>query len=304
MDSRKLRVFVAIVDHGGVTAAAARLQLAQPSVSQTLRSIEHELGFELFVRVGRGLQLTAPGAALLGPAREAIRGLDAFDDAVGESRDVERGELHLAALSSLASDPLARVVGAFRRSHPSIVVRILEAEGVTALTRAVRDGSCELGLVDLPLAARDLTTILLGQQEMVLALPPGTSVGPGPLSPTSLAATPLVVAPVGTSTRTLLERAFADAQIEPLVAVETAAREATVPLVLAGAGAALLPASVAAEAHRRGATVRSTKPRIKRQIGLAHRQGNLSPTAAAFLSQAIATQAGTLQHRTVGRRDR
>ena len=80
------------------------------------------------------------------------------------------------------------------------------------------------------------------------------------LSARQLAATPLVVSPPGTSTRMLLEQALAQAGATPRVAVDTAAREAIVPLVLAGAGAALLPAPLAREAQRRGATVSNAGP--------------------------------------------
>ena len=105
-----------------------------------------------------------------------------------------------------------------------------------------------------------------------------------PLGARELARTPLVVSPPGTSTRMLLEQALAAVGVTPQIAVQTAAREAIVPLVLAGAGAALLPAPLAREAQRRGATVRSARPPITRTVGLIHRQGPLSPAAGAFLS--------------------
>jgi LysR family carnitine catabolism transcriptional activator len=82
----------------------------------------------------------------------------------------------------------------------------------------------------------------------------------------------------------LLEQALADVGVIPQIAVETAAREAIVPLVLAGAGAALLPAPLAREAQRRGAVVRGTRPAITRTVGLIHRQGPLSAAARAFLA--------------------
>ena len=83
--------------------------------------------------------------------------------------------------------------------------------------------------------------------------------GDRPLGARELATTPLVVSPPGTSTRILLEQALTAVGVTPQIAVETAAREAIVPLVLAGAGAALLPAPLAREAQRRGATVRSAR---------------------------------------------
>jgi DNA-binding transcriptional LysR family regulator len=81
----------------------------------------------------------------------------------------------------------------------------------------------------------------------------------------------------------LLEHALAAVGVTPRIAVETAAREAIVPLVLAGAGAALLPAPMAREAERRGAVVRAVRPSITRRIGLIHRDGLLSAAAREFL---------------------
>jgi DNA-binding transcriptional LysR family regulator len=84
----------------------------------------------------------------------------------------------------------------------------------------------------------------------------------------------------------LLEQALAAVGVTPQIAVQTAAREAIVPLVLAGAGAALLPAPLAREAERRGAVLRSARPAISRTVGLIHRQGPLSAASRAFLALA------------------
>jgi DNA-binding transcriptional LysR family regulator len=124
----------------------------------------------------------------------------------------------------------------------------------------------------------------LGEQELEIVFPPG-SAGEGPVRPKELIETPLVVSPPGTSTRMLLEQALAAVGVTPRIAVETAAREAIVPLVLAGAGAALLPTPQAREAQRRGAVVRAMRPAITRQIGLVHREGLLSAAARAFLDE-------------------
>jgi DNA-binding transcriptional LysR family regulator len=84
----------------------------------------------------------------------------------------------------------------------------------------------------------------------------------------------------------LLDQALEAVGVTPRIAVETAAREAIVPLVLAGAGAALLPAPLARDARRRGAIVRPSAPRIARRIGIVHREGPLSAAARAFLAVA------------------
>src|SRR5262249_39582410 len=99
MDERRLRAFLAVVEEGSVTAAAGRLHIAQPSLSQTLRALERELGTELFHRAARGLRLTAAGEALIGPARQALRMMDAARAAVGEVAELTAGTLQIAALA-------------------------------------------------------------------------------------------------------------------------------------------------------------------------------------------------------------
>ncbi len=281
MDERRLRYFLAVVEDGGVTRAASRLHVAQPSLSQALRTLERELGAELFLRVSRGLRLTAAGEALVGPARQALRMMDAARAAVGEVSELVAGTLQIAALATLAVDPLSALIGRFRREHPGVVVHVREPESAAALSTLVRAGECELGLAHLPLPQEDLHTLELGEQELLFVLPPHSESGSA-LAPGALREVPLVVSRPGTSTRMLLEQALDAVAVTPRIAVETDAREAIVPLVLAGAGAALLPAALAHEAGRRGAVVRAARPRIVRRIGLVQRAGPLSPAARAF----------------------
>ena len=287
MDERRLRYFLAVVEDGGVTRAARRLHVAQPSLSQSLRALERELGAELFHRVGRGLRLTAAGEALVGPARQALRTMDAARAAVDEVAELVAGTLQIAALATLAVDPLSTLIGSFRREHPGVAICVREPESAAAVSTLVRAGECELGLAHLPLPQENLRTLALGEQELLFVLPPGSETGRA-LAPAALAEVPLVVSPPGTSTRMLLEQALQAVEVTPRIAVETDSREAIVPLVLAGAGAALLPATLAEEAARRGAVVRAARPRIVRRIGLVQRDGPLSPAARAFSALAAA----------------
>jgi LysR family transcriptional regulator, carnitine catabolism transcriptional activator len=108
-----------------------------------------------------------------------------------------------------------------------------------------------------------------------------------------LASVPLVMTPPGTSTRLLIESAFADAGAVPTLAVETEHREAIVALVLAGAGASILPASLADSARTAGAVTVALSPRLRRSVGLIWRDGPTSPAAGAFI-------ATSREHRTSG----
>jgi LysR family carnitine catabolism transcriptional activator len=286
MDERRLRYFLAIVEEGTLTAAATRLHVAQPSLSQALRAFERELGAELFHRAGRGLELTDAGRALIGPARQAMLSFEDVRGAVREVSELAAGTLRVVALATLAADPLASLAGAFRRAHPGLTVQIAVAESSADASRTVAEGTAELGVVHLPVARGDLIASVLGAQRLLFVLPPTDGEAADPLTAAQLRTVPLVVTPQGTSIRDLLEHAFARAGVEPRIAVETAAREAIVPLVLAGAGAALLPEALAREAERRGARVRAARPPMRRAIGLIRRAGPVSPAARAFIDLA------------------
>jgi LysR family transcriptional regulator, carnitine catabolism transcriptional activator len=288
MDERKLRYFLAVVDEGAVTKAAQRLHVAQPSLSQALRALERELGVELFIRVGRGIRLSSAGAALVGPARQVLRASDHVRETVSGVVELRAGAIDLAALPTLAVDPMAALIGRFRERYAGVQVRVLEPESADGVRALVRDGSCELGATHLPLALEGLLAHPLGEQELLFVLPPKEPHRRRrALSAAELAEIPLVVSPPGTSTRLLLEQALAEVDVVPQIAVQTAAREAIVPLVLSGAGAALLPAALAREAERRGAVVRPARPAITRQVGLIRREAPLSPAAGAFLDEIV-----------------
>ena len=177
---------------------------------------------------------------------------------------------------------MATLIGRFRDRHPGVQVSVLEPESADGVRALVRDGSCELGAAHLPLrgAARRPPA---REQELLFVLPPGCALRASAPRGARARDTPLVVSPPGTSTRMLLEQALAAVGVAPQIAVETAAREAIVPLVLAGAGAALLPAPLAREAQRRGASSAARAP-ITRKVGLVHRLGPLSAAARAFLA--------------------
>ncbi len=289
MELRQVEYAVGIVDHGGFGRAAAALHVSQPSLSQGVARLEAELGVALFLRLGRRVVPTPAGEAFLGPARRLLREASTAREAVAAVAGLQAGTLDLVALPTLAADPLAPLVGAFRHRYPQVAVRIVEPEGADAVVALVRDGRCELGLAELPVEGPDVVTEHLFDDELFVILPPGSGT-PGDALPVSeLDAVPLVTSPPGTSTRRLAERALRAAGVDPQVVVETDQREAIVPLVLAGAGASFVTRSVADRAASAGAVARPLRPRLRRPIGLVRRRSGASPAAEAFA--ALARQA-------------
>ncbi|MDG4825647.1 LysR family transcriptional regulator [Asanoa sp. WMMD1127] len=278
MDFRRLAYFVAVVEHGGVSAAAAALHVAQPSLSQSIRALERELGVALFERRHRGLTLTADGKALLDPARRVLDDLAAARAAVPGPSSVD-----LAVHDGLAVE-LAPVLADLQRARPDLSVRLFGPKDDDDLVRMLVDGHCEVGLTYLPVRHPELRSHVLESRLVSLVLPADCAALPDPVPLAALAGRPLVETPKGsTAARAAVRAALARHRVAMRPAVRTAHREAVVPLVLAGAGVAFVSEAYARDAAARGAVVRRLDPPIPVAYGLLFRAGALSAAAQLFV---------------------
>jgi DNA-binding transcriptional LysR family regulator len=284
MDLRLVAYFVAVVDHGGVTKAAKALYIAQPSLSQAIRSLERQLGTQLFDRSGRGLTLTADGRAFAGPARQILADVEAAKRRVHAVRDLLTGRLEIAVLSALSADPLPELTSALHRTHPGILVTVRDPGSSSGVLSQVRQGEAELGLTDAPVKGHMLRTQELWEHEIALVLPPDLATAlPDPVPLAAIGDIPLVLESSGAGGRAALDDVLG--QAVGFVAVECAHRQAIWELVMHGAGATFLPRRIA-ETELRNVVVRSTSPQVRRTVRLVFRPGPLSPAATAFLNVA------------------
>src|SRR5690349_11052943 len=120
MDVRQLSYFLAVVDTGSTHRAAEGLFVAQPSVTQTIRRLEAELGTELFIRQGRGLVLSPSGSALVEPAREAVRSVEVARETVAAVDGLRGGRLQLTSMPSQVVSPLTPILAAFVGRFPGV----------------------------------------------------------------------------------------------------------------------------------------------------------------------------------------
>jgi DNA-binding transcriptional LysR family regulator len=298
VDLRLLRYFLAVIDHGGVTRAAQALYVAQPSVSQTLRTLEQRLGVELFERVGRGLVLTAAGRELEFRARQVLLEVDEAQLRVDRASHLEAGRVTVAAASTLAIHPLGPWVGQLLARHPGLQVHVVEPGSVTGVLGELRDGAAEIGLVELPVHEASLETVELPPEELVLVAGPRTTEClPDPV-PRPMVAT----LTTGTVTReqrgaTASERAMRDLLGRPRV--RCAQRQLLWDLVQQDVVATFVPRAVA-QRLLPGAGVRSLDPPLFRRIGVVYRPGGLAPAARALLE--IARPPGRPRRRRDGPR--
>ncbi len=141
---------MAVAEERHFTRAAARVHLTQSSLSTSIRTLELELGSDLFVRSTRQVELTDAGRALLPAALRTVRAAEDGRDAVASVRGLVRGHLGIGAIQSLGQINLPALVARFHRRHPAVTLRIHHV-GVPELVRRTADGEIDLAFVDLPL---------------------------------------------------------------------------------------------------------------------------------------------------------
>lgn len=289
MDARQLRYFLAVVDHEGFNRAAEHLLIAQPSLSQTIKTLEREIGVPLFHRVGRRALLSAAGQELVGPARLVLRDLEAAEDAMAALKGVRRGRLDLVAMPSPAVEPLTTLIAHYTAAHPHVVVSTTAAFTAAEVIAAVQSGSSEIGLLgtDKPISVPDVDVLPLECQPMVLVVNPQQDEFSGRRSITGeeLEGQRIVISQRGSLMRAQVDDLLARG-VGLVIAAEAAHRSSLLPLVLAGVGHAVLPQAWASMASRAGLHVVELHPTVNLHIALISRRSGLTPAAEAFLAVA------------------
>jgi DNA-binding transcriptional LysR family regulator len=287
MDLRRLEYFLAVVEHGRVTTAAAALHVAQPSLSQAIRALERDLGVELFRRDGRGLSPTEAGMALVEPARRVLEDLAIARGSVDNVVELSAGWLEVATHDLLCVDPMVNVLAAFHRRYAGVPVRLHEPQDDDELVRLLVDGRCEVALSYTGGRISRVTGLRvtpLGRQDAWVLLPPGEDDLPDPLPLAALAGRAIVMSMSGfEAPRVVLGAALQDAGVVLRPSVITRHRESLVPLVQAGAGVAFTNRRYAEVAASAGVITRRLEPAVACEFGLLHREGSLSPAARGFV---------------------
>jgi DNA-binding transcriptional LysR family regulator len=145
VELRQLEYFLAVVEEGSFTAAAARLYMVQSSLSASLLSLERELGAELFIRSRRGTELTDAGRALLEPARATLTHTERARDAVAEVTGLLRGSVRVAVMAVPRGVDVAETIRLFQSAHPGVDVHVVPAH-VQGMVDLVTDGQVDFAI--------------------------------------------------------------------------------------------------------------------------------------------------------------
>jgi DNA-binding transcriptional LysR family regulator len=255
MTLEQLRVFAAVAERQHVTRATAALNLAQSAVSASIAALEARYGAKLFHRVGRGIELTEAGALFLVEARAVLARAEAAALVLLELGDLKRGTLAVHASQTIASYWLPRYLGAFRRKHPGVDIRLAISNSAQGAA-AVHAGTADFAFIECMIEDPMLTTEQVARDQLVLVVGADHPwSGTDRVEPDRLLETEWVLREPGSGTRSSFEAAVQGFGISPgalRLALELPFNEAVRAAVEAGVGATAISASVAAPSLEAG----------------------------------------------------
>lgn len=304
MDIKQLRYFIAIAEEGSLSAAAQRVSVAQPSLSQHVISLERELGVQLLERSPRGVSLTQSGQLLLSHAQQIARAMETAIDAVRQSGGDAVGEVSFGLPSSVSmvlSVPLAETV---RIELPKVRLRAVEAMSGFIQTW-LEDQSIDLGILYDISAVRHLTHTLLMTEELYFfaapdawpfASPPGSPVRLADLAPVEM-----VLPSRHHGLRTMIDRYTRSQGVTLTVATEMDALPQIKTMVSRGSGYTILAPAAAIDFVERGELVMApiTAPRMARPVYLVRNPAKPMSRASAEAERITIDVIGDLVRRGI-----
>ncbi len=296
LDSARLAAFSAVATAGGFSKAAKQLGKTQSSVSQAVLLLERELGQKLFARDGHRPRLTDAGRALLARATRIFEEMALAESELAGLSALDSGELVLGTSDTLACYFLPPVLAAFRERYPKVELRI-DNRPSPVIAERVSEGQVDLGIVSLPLPAslvvsgravsERLDCVELAPQEDVAVCSPTHALAKAKrqqVGVRELALHPLLLLDRTTSSRALVDLAFAAENLALELAMEMSSVEVLKRLAELGFGVAIVP-RFSVQRERESETLRVL--RLER-FGAPRSVGALTPRAFAPTRAALA----------------
>ena len=241
MTIRHLKTFCAVCEEGGITRAAEKLCVAQPSVSQTIGELERYYGVSLFDRVGRRLVLTPEGERLRVKAQEAIASFSEFEEAARDTK--ARHIIRIGSSVTAGQMVLPRLISAIEATLDRVECRAI-ADSAAAVEQLVEEGSLDLALVEGSVS-RALAAEAVFSDRLMAVCSAGMKIK-NTLSPAELVSLPLLLRRRGSASRDLLDERLSALGLKAQPKLSSSSNSVLLAAAREGLGVAVLPEALVA----------------------------------------------------------
>ncbi|MDP4021517.1 LysR family transcriptional regulator [Methylobacterium sp. NEAU 140] len=250
MELRHLRYFAAVAEHLSFTAAAERLGVAQPPLSQQIRDLEAEIGTPLLERTTRRVALTRAGRDF---RAQALAILALAGESVARARAIGAGTagiINVGLTGSMLAGPLGRSIRMFSCAYGDVDLRIHEMSPDRQIA-ALKSGQTDISFLRAPPRDLDLVSELAWEEAVSLVLPRGHPLAARTLRLADLSGENFVFLRLEDSLFAKhLWQCCVEAGFVPRISHEVVEAASLTSLVAAGLGIALIPETVGRLAHR------------------------------------------------------
>jgi DNA-binding transcriptional LysR family regulator len=285
---RQIEAFLAAAETLSFSRAAQQLHVTQSAFSQLIRELESVLEVRLFDRTTRKVDLSEPGRALLVKMRTGVTAIEeACRDAQAISR-LERGNVSLGTLPSLASGSVTQALGDLRRLHPGITVSLQEAQNPDLLQMLLKSEVEFLVCAVAPAAPELLFEPLMMDEVVVVVRADHPLAGKSGQRWRLLARESLILMTQHSSTRGLIAQALRTNGVDAPPAYEVASVTTALSMVRAGLGATVMPQMALAEMNMDALAIcRFVAPRAARELAICRRRDRVLSPAARIVVELV-----------------
>ncbi|HRL95133.1 MAG TPA: LysR family transcriptional regulator [Pseudomonas sp.] len=283
MDLASLNAFIAIAETGSFSLAGERLHLTQPAISKRIAGLEQQLKVRLFDRLGREINLTEAGRALLPRAYQILGVLDDTRRALSNLSGEISGRLTLATSHHIGLHRLPPLLRAFTRAHPQVALDIQFLDSEVAYEEVLH-GRAELAVITLAPETREPVRAVGVWDDPLdfVAAPEHPLACIGPVSLADVARHPAVFPGGNTFTHHIVRRLFEAEGLTPNIGMSTNYLETIKMMVSIGLAWSVLPRTMLDEQVAR---LPLAGIQLHRRLGyILHSERTLSNAAKAFMA--------------------
>ena len=281
MYSTKYEIILKVAETGSFTRTAEYFQYTQSAVSQTIKTVEKELGIILFNRTPKGIFLSEEGKLLLPHIREIVNGHRRLSECAGELQELHSGVVRLGAYLSLSCHWVPHCIKEFGKLYPNISFELCQEDDVTLLD-LMRKGSLDLLIMSNP-GKQEFAYEELFEDPFVIVLPTNHfAAGKSSLSLKELERENFIFLDVGYGP--YLDQMFQDAGIKPCVTYRMIDDVSILSMVEHGLGISILPKFVTTRSPFEVQLI-PMKPSYSRHLGMVTRKNDyLSWSVKKFMA--------------------
>jgi DNA-binding transcriptional LysR family regulator len=288
----QVRTLVAVHESGNLTKAAALLHLSQPAVTKQINELEARFNVSLIAKVGRNTALTQAGLELVELGRQLLDETERVAAAMRRHSEGWLGRVRIGMSITMLTHFVPPILRQIHDEHPTIDLVIKTGLSADVTTR-VFTNQLDLGLVTLPVNDTSLTITPYFHDQLMVILPPSYGHAPPAITPSYLAAQPLILGNQDSALRRMVTVWLAAANLPPPRPVmELDNIDGMKSLVGAGLGISVIPSlSLSADApphmHHTQLMVRPLTPPVVRAIGLIERSDRPADRAFTYVRSAL-----------------